>query len=116
MVIFQLRVTIRTRVLARITTLLTRLKMVSETTLWTPFTSLLRRDITSPVRVRVKNATDCLITRSNSWLRRSYMMLWLIRVLTYDCSTPTSPLISEDATRMPISRPMKENCPPRPVR
>jgi len=68
-------------VLARITTLLTRLKIVSETTLWTPLTSLLSLDMTSPVRVAVKNAIDCLSTRSKSWLRRSNMMLWLIRLL-----------------------------------
>jgi hypothetical protein len=36
-----------------------------------PITSLLSRDTSAPVWVRVKNASDCRWTWANTWVRRS---------------------------------------------
>ncbi len=55
-------------------------KIVSEITFSIRPTSLLIRDITSPVRLRVKNPTDWPSSRSNSCQRQSAMIPWLIDV------------------------------------
>ncbi len=39
------------------------------------------------------------------------MMLWLIRLLKYDCSTPISPPATEAATRARIRTMTKLTCP-----
>ncbi len=38
---------------------------------WAPITSLLSRETSAPVWVRVKNASDCRCTWANTWVRRS---------------------------------------------
>ena len=38
---------------------------------WAPMTSLLSRETSAPVWVRVKNASDCRCTWPKTWVRRS---------------------------------------------
>ena len=38
---------------------------------WAPITSLLRRETSAPVWVRVKKARDCRCTWAKTWVRRS---------------------------------------------
>jgi hypothetical protein len=78
--------------------------MVSATTSSTALTSLPMRLSTSPVRLRVKNPTDCLTSRPNSCWRRSCMMFWLMVALNHDSATPISPPTSDAATPSRISR------------
>lgn len=61
-VICQDRVSITTRVSSRVTRLLTTPDRVLLKARWAPMTSLLRRETSAPVRVRVKNATGMRCT------------------------------------------------------
>lgn len=61
-VICQDRVSITARVSSRVTTLLTTPERVLLKARWAPMTSLLRRETSAPVRVRVKNATGMRCT------------------------------------------------------
>ena len=42
---------------------------------WAPMTSLLSRETSAPVWVRVKNASDIRWTWANTWVRRSKIRL-----------------------------------------
>ena len=65
------RASIAISVVTRTTTLLTTLPSVLVTAVWAPTTSLLRREISAPVGVRVKKAIGIRCTLANSARRRS---------------------------------------------
>ncbi len=77
---------------------------VPVTACWAPTTSLLRRDISSPVRVAVKNPSDIPSTCSYSWLRRSKMIPSPTAEEAHRCSTPNSPLTNGTATMITPNR------------
>ena len=64
---------------------------VEVTTLWTPPMSFEMRDWTSPVRVRVKNASDRRCRWRKTAVRRSCMTLWPTWFESSVCQTPTTP-------------------------
>ena len=67
----QSRASIAATVMTSTTTLLTTLPSVLVTAVWAPTTSLLRREISAPVGVLVKNATGIRWTLANNARRRS---------------------------------------------
>ena len=72
----QLRNSMPTIVAATVVTLEAIEVAVFVTTFWTPPMSLEIRDCTSPVRVRVKNASDNRCRCRNTAARRSCMTRW----------------------------------------
>ncbi|CAM5406750.1 hypothetical protein SHIRM173S_12641 [Streptomyces hirsutus] len=72
-VIRQDRVSITARASTSVTTLPTTVDRVLLKARWAPITSLLRRETSAPVRVRVKNATGIRCTWSKTAVRRSRM-------------------------------------------
>ena len=67
-----------------------------------PPMSLLMRDWTSPLRVRVKKAIDWRCRWLNTLVRSSCMTCWPTLVLIQVCTTPNAELIAATAT-MPLT-------------
>ena len=77
---------------------------VSVTTDCTPATSLVSRDITSPVWVPVNQRIGIASRRAYSRLRRPNITRWPTTVVRYVCSTETRPAASGAATIRTTSR------------
>ena len=69
-----------------------------------PPMSLVMRDWTSPVRVRVKNAIDCRCRWPNTLVRSPCMTCWPTLVLIQVWITPKAEVTAATAT-MPIDQP-----------
>ena len=71
---------------------------VEVTTACMPPMSLVIRDCTSPVRVRVKKATDCRCRWAKTLVRRPCMTCWPTRVLIQVWITPKAAVMAATAT------------------
>ncbi len=88
----QLRSSMPTIVAATVVTFEAIEVAVVVTTFWTPPMSLEIRDCTSPVRVRVKNASDSRCRCRNTAARRSCMTRWPTWFEKSVCTTPRAPV------------------------
>ena len=76
---------------------------VEVTTFCMPPMSLVIRDCTSPVRVRVKNAIDCRCRCANTSVRRPCITRWPIWVLIQVWKTPRTDVTAAMATMPAVS-------------
>src|SRR5829696_5143542 len=81
-----------TTVARTVVTLETMDVAVDVTTVWTPPMSLAMRDCTSPVRVRVKNASDSRCRCRYTAARRSCMTFWPTTFDSQVCATLRTPV------------------------
>ncbi len=77
---------------------------VDVTTDCMPPMSLVIRDCTSPVRVRVKKPTDWRCRCAKTSVRSPCMTCWPIRVLIQVCTTPSTEVTAATATIAAVSR------------
>ena len=77
---------------------------VDVTTLCTPPMSFAMRDCTSPVRVRVKKASESRCRCAYTDARRSCMTSWPMRLESQVCPTPMTPVTIGIATMPATSR------------
>jgi hypothetical protein len=77
---------------------------VEVTTVCMPPMSLVIRDCTSPVRVRVKKAIDWRCRWANTSVRRRCMTCWPTRVDSQVCTTPSAAVTAATATMPPVSQ------------
>ena len=76
---------------------------VEVTTICMPPMSLVIRDCTSPVRVRVKNAIDCRCRCAKTSVRSPCITRWPIWVLIQVCKTPSTDVTAATATMPAVS-------------
>ena len=76
---------------------------VEVTTFCMPPMSLVMRDCTSPVRVRVKNAIDCRCRWAKTSVRSPCMTRWPTWVLIQVCTTPRTDVTAATATMPTVS-------------
>ena len=100
----QLRNSIANAVAMTVVTFETMDVAVDVTTLCTPPMSLAMRDCTSPVRVRVKNASERRWRCAYTDARRSCMTSWPMRLESQVCPTPITPVRIGIATMPATSR------------
>ena len=89
---FQFRASMPTIVAATVVTFEAIDVAVFVTTLWTPPMSFEIRDCTSPVRVRVKNASESRCRWRKTAARRSCMTRWPTWFERSVCITPSTPV------------------------
>ena len=94
----QLRMNIATTVASTVVTFETIDVAVEVTTSWTPPMSFASRDCTSPVRVRVKNASERRCRCSYTAVRRSCITRWPTWFDSSVWTTPSAPVTTAIAT------------------
>ena len=99
-----LRATIATAVATAVVTLLAIEVAVEVMTACMPLMSWVRRDCTSPLRVRVKKAIDCRWRWRNTSVRRPCMTRSPTAVVSQVCTTPSSWVTTVTASMPPTAQ------------
>ncbi len=99
----QVSATIATIVATTVVRLAAMLVAVEVTTDCMPPMSLVIRDCTSPVRVRVKKPTDCRCRWLKTSTRSRCMTRWPTVVEIHVCTTPSTDVIAATTTMPPTS-------------